>query len=197
MKYLYKYIFIVIIYFSSSIAHCEEQINNIYTEEVIKTISCGNKKIKITNLIHKNEANSIRNKINGIFHEKWLAYTEAQYYGEVHEYYLINKNTCEKFKIEGQKFDFLNKNIFLTWSMDFGAEYYPNKISTYKIQNNKVIKTGEFSPPEGGPSKAKWVNNKTIKFILVNFNESSDADKEPYKYKKSIITKINNEWLIK
>jgi len=167
--------------------------------KVVKVFDCEGKKVSLENYELKHgptDIDHVEHIILGDFFNSWVAYRESHYYGEANRIFLINKKSCDKFQIDGENIVALNNNTFLTWSLDFEAGFIPNQISMFAIEGNKVIKTGEFIPPKGGPENAKWINKDLIKFRLVDFNPDTEA-KEKYIYQDKIIVRRGSEWVYK
>lgn len=161
---------------------------------IVDEFKCEDKTITIKNYKFDNEVNNVINKRLGAYLGVWVAYHASGYYGESNAYFMVNKETCEKYSIDGENIEFFDKNTFLTWSWDFESGYFPNQISMYEIVNYEIRKYDEFIPQEGGPSDAKWVDKNKIKFKLLQFNPDKSADKV-YIYTDRTIVKHGNKWI--
>jgi hypothetical protein len=88
----------------------------------------------------------------------------------------------------------ISKDIkrFVVASLDLEAGYLPNRISIFRLIDNKIEKEWSKDYPTSGPSDATWINNTVITF----FENSSKNGGQTIDKKLVTIVLINDEWKI-
>jgi hypothetical protein len=107
-------------------------------------------------------------------------------------YLMINASTGNINSFFGIPIISMDIRRFVVASLDLETGYLPNRISIFRLIDNKIKKEWSKSYTTSGPSDAAWIHNTVITFF-----ENSSKNGGQTIGKKLVTTElINNEWKI-